>query len=447
MQPMVSMKSYDKKIVNLAIPNILSNLSVPILGAVDTAIIGQLDELYYLGAIAVGSLVFDFIFWGFGFLRMGTTGLVAQALGASNHQMIRNLWLRGVLFGSLIGCALVALQNPIVHWSLIIVSPSEQVVFYATEYIKIRIWAAPATLLLYGLNGWFLGMQNAKIPMIITIVLNLINLALNILFVLVLDWKVTGIALGSVIATYLALFLALSIFFQFYAKYWESGWLGEWQNSTFWEPSTWKDWLGVNRDIFIRTLCLIFTYAYFTTISARAGDLVLATNTILLQFWHASSFGIDGFAYAAESLSGIYWGQKNTEAFKQIVKKTMQWGLGLGFSLSALFYLGFEPLFMLFTDISAVVEQAQYVMLYTVIAPIINSICFIWDGVYMGTSNTKPLRNTMIIATFLIYVPLYLLIAPYMGIHAIWIAMIIFMIARGILLSIMAHHYFSIKRN
>ena len=203
----------------------------------------------------------------------------------------------------------------------------------------------------------------------------------------------------------------------------------------------------MNRDIFIRTLCLIFTYAYFTTISARAGDLVLATNTILLQFWHISSYGIDGFAYAAESLSGIYWGQKNTEAFKQIVKKTMQWGLGLGFSLSALFYLGFEPLFMLFTDISAVVEQAQYVMLYTVIAPIINSICFIWDGVYVGTSKTKPLRNTMVIATFLIYVPLYLLIAPYMGMHAIWIAMIIFMIARGILLSIMAQRYFSIKRN
>ena len=161
MQPTASMKSYDKKIVNLAIPNILSNLSVPILGAVDTAIIGRLDELYYLGAIAVGSLVFDFIFWGFGFLRMGTTGLVAQALGASNHQMTRNLWLRGVLFGSLLGCALVVLQNPIVHWSLIIISPSEQVAFYATEYIKIRIWAAPAILLLYGLNGWFLGMQNA----------------------------------------------------------------------------------------------------------------------------------------------------------------------------------------------------------------------------------------------------------------------------------------------
>ena len=447
MQLMASMKSYDRKIVNLAIPNILSNLSVPLLGAVDTAIIGRFDELYYLGAIAVGSLVFDFIFWGFGFLRMGTTGLVAQALGASNHQMIRNLWLRVVLFGSLIGFALVALQNPIAHWSLIIISPSEEVIFYATEYIRIRIWAAPATLLLYGLNGWFLGMQNAKIPMITTIVLNMINLALNIIFVLVLDWKVAGIALGSVIASYLGLFLALGIFFQSYAKYWESGWSREWQNSAFWEPSSWKEWLGVNRDIFIRTLCLIFAYAYFTTISARTEDLVLATNTILLQFWYISSYGIDGFAYAAESLSGIYWGQKNIQAFKQIVRRTMQWGLGLGLGLSALFYLGFEPLIMLFTDTSTVIEQAQYVMLYTVIAPIVNSVCFIWDGVYVGTSNTKPLRNTMLAATFLLYVPLHLLIAPYMGIHAIWIAMIIFMIARGSLLSIMAPRYFSVNRS
>jgi MATE family multidrug resistance protein len=445
MQPMASTKSYNSKIINLAIPNILSNLSVPLLGAVDTAIVGRLDELYYLGAIAVGSLVFDFIFWGFGFLRMGTTGLVAQALGASNHQMIQNLWLRVALFGSVLGLALIVLQNPIAHWSLVIISPSAEVAQYATEYIKIRIWAAPATLLLYGMNGWFLGVQNARIPMIITIVLNIINLVLNVVFVLVLDWKVVGIAFGSVIASYLGLFLALCFFFQSYAKRWASGWWREWQKSDFWEPSTWKEWLGVNRDIFIRTLCLIFAYAYFTTTSARAGDLVLATNTILLQLWYISSYGIDGFAYAAESLSGMYWGQKNTEAFKQVVRKTMQWGLGLGLSLSALFYIGFEPLFMLFTDKPAVVEHAQYVMLYTVIAPIVNSICFIWDGVYMGTSNTKPLRNTMLVATFLLYVPLHLFIEPYAGIHAIWMAMILFMIARGVFLSILAPRYFSVK--
>jgi MATE family multidrug resistance protein len=218
MQPMASTKSYNSKIINLAIPNILSNLSVPLLGAVDTAIVGRLDELYYLGAIAVGSLVFDFIFWGFGFLRMGTTGLVAQALGASNHQMIQNLWLRVALFGSVLGLALIVLQNPIAHWSLVIISPSAEVAQYATEYIKIRIWAAPATLLLYGMNGWFLGVQNARIPMIITIVLNIINLVLNVVFVLVLDWKVVGIAFGSVIASYLGLFLALCFFFQSYAK-------------------------------------------------------------------------------------------------------------------------------------------------------------------------------------------------------------------------------------
>ena len=447
MQPMAFMKSYNSKIVNLAIPNILSNLSVPLLGAVDTAIIGRLDELYYLGAIAVGSLVFDFIFWGFGFLRMGTTGLVAQALGASNHQMIRNLWLRVVLFGSLLGLVLIMLQNPIAHWSLVIVSPSNEVAIYATEYIKIRIWAAPATLLLYGLNGWFLGMQNAKVPMTITIVLNLTNLFLNILFVLVLDWKVAGIALGSVIASYLGLVLALGIFFNSYAKHWLSGWGKEWRKSHFWELSTWKEWLGVNRDIFIRTLCLIFAYAYFTTTSARAGDLVLATNTILLQLWYVSSYGIDGFAYAAESLSGMYWGKKNTEAFKQIVRKTMQWGLALGLMLSVLFYVGFEPIFGLFTNNTSVIEQAQYVMLYTVIAPIVNSICFIWDGVYMGTSNTKPLRNTMLIATFLLYVPLHIILEPYAGIHAIWIAMILFMVARGSFLSFMAPRYFSVRQS
>ena len=164
---------------------------------------------------------------------MGTTGLVAQALGASNHKMIRNLWLRVFFFGSLLGLALILLQNPIANWALVIVSPSNEVAIYATEYIKIRIWAAPATLLLYGLNGWFLGMQNAKVPMAITIVLNLTNLLLNVLFVLVLDWKVAGVALGSVIASYLGLVLALSIFYNSYAKHWLAGWWKEWRKSHF----------------------------------------------------------------------------------------------------------------------------------------------------------------------------------------------------------------------
>ena len=252
---------------------------------------------------------------------MGTTGLVAQALGASNHKMIQNLWLRVFFFGSLLGLALIMLQNPIANWALVIVSPSNEVAIYATEYIKIRIWAAPATLLLYGLNGWFLGMQNAKVPMAITIVLNLTNLLLNVLFVLVLDWKVAGVALGSVIASYLGLVLALSIFFNSYAKHWLAGWWKEWRKSHFWELSTWKEWLGVNIDIFIRTLCLIFAYAYFTTTSARAGDLFLATNTILLQLWYISSYGIDGFAYAAESLSGMYWGKKILELLSKLSEK------------------------------------------------------------------------------------------------------------------------------
>lgn len=435
MQPEPTTNSYHPKILRLALPNILSNISVPLLGAVDTAIIGRLDGLYYLGAIAVGSLVFDFIFWGFGFLRMGTTGLVAQAYGARDQQGVQDLLLRVCFVGLVIGCVLILFKTPIAYASLALVQPSESVYTLAIQYIQIRIWAAPATLLLYGLNGWFLGMQNARFPMIVTIILNLSNLVLNIYFVLVLDWNVAGVALGSVIASYLGLFVALGLFFYNYSAQWTSdGWLA-WRNKTFWALDRWVEWLAVNKDIFIRTLCLIGTYAYFTTVSARSGDLILATNTVLLQLWYISSYGIDGFAYAAESLSGKYWGARNGNAFKSVVRNTMQWGLGLGVLFTLIYGLLYEELIVLFSPNQELLVQAKQVVLYTILAPLVNSICFIWDGVYMGTSTTKPLRNTMLIATFAVFIPLHFLLEPKFAIHAIWVAMLAFMVFRGVLLS------------
>ncbi|NBB76951.1 MAG: MATE family efflux transporter, partial [Bacteroidetes bacterium] len=286
----------NRKILHLAIPNIISNLSVPLLGAVDTALVGHLDEVYYLGALAVGSVIFNFIFWGFGFLRMGTTGLTAQEFGRKNRTGMMMILARVQLLALAIGVLILLLQAPIAKLSLLLIDSSPEVADYTRVYYDIRIYTAPAVLALYGVNGWFLGMQNAKYPMIITIVMNLLNILFNVMFIYVFGMHVDGVALGTLVSTYLALILAVLLFTKRYREF-----LNHFMASALWHLEELKNYFSVNRDIFIRTLCLIFTFSFFTAVSARQGDVILAANSVLLQYWFIVSYGIDGFAYAAES--------------------------------------------------------------------------------------------------------------------------------------------------
>ena len=295
----------NRQILRLAIPNILSNLSVPLLGAIDTAVIGHLDEVYYLGAIAVGSIVFDFIF-GVGFLRMGTTGLVAQAYGANDSSECKIILLRVILVALTASLFILLLQWPILELSLFIINASNEVEFYMRQYYQIRIFAAPATLALFAINGWFLGMQNARFPMYITIVLNVLNIVLNLVLVIQFDLNVKGVAWGSLISSYIAIGYAMLLYKKnYYDKTLELNW------DSILKKSELKKFLSVNSDIFVRTLCLIFSYAFFTAKSAESGDIVLAANTILLQLWYISAYGIDGFAFAAESLVGRFFGARD----------------------------------------------------------------------------------------------------------------------------------------
>ena len=311
----------NRKILNLAIPNVISNLSVPLLGVVDTALVGHLDEVYYLGALAVGGMIFNFLFWGFGFLRMGTTGLTAQEYGKRDRTGIMMMLARVQLLALLIGAALIVLKEPIALLSFWIIESGPEVQRYTLEYYDIRIYTAPAVLALYGLNGWFLGMQNARFPMIVTIVLNLLNIVLNVYFIYVLDMHVNGVAWGTVISTYLALMLAVGLFFFQYRRY-----IGHYARHLLADATEIRKFFSVNRDIFIRTLCLIFTFSFFTAKSAEQGDLVLAANTILLQLWMVASYGIDGFAYAAESMIGRFKGAKNLPLIKKAVWYNLAWG-------------------------------------------------------------------------------------------------------------------------
>jgi MATE family multidrug resistance protein len=408
-------------------------LSVPLLGAVDTAVVGHLEHVYYLGAIAVGSIIFDFIFWGFGFLRMGTTGLVAQAFGANNERETRVILMRVLSVASIVSVLILLLQYPLIELSLMMVNATPEVENYTRIYYNIRIFAAPATLALFGINGWFLGMQNSKYPMMVTIVLNILNIILNLVLVLGYDMNVSGVAWGSLISSYLAFGFALLLYRRKY-----SGVKLNYNLKEILEPVELKKFFGVNRDIFIRTLCLIFSYAFFTAKSAESGDIILAANTILLQLWYIAAYGIDGFAFAAESLVGRFKGAKDNTQLTVSIKYCMFWGLGFGVAGSMAYLMFGDQILALFTNKQNVISAASVVLIWTILAPIINSICFIWDGVYIGATSTGAMRNSMLIATILFFVPVYYIAEPFVGVHALWISMTSFMVIRGMTLTLWA---------
>ena len=421
----------NKKILNLAIPNVISNLSVPLLGVVDTALVGHLDEVYYLGALAVGGMIFNFLFWGFGFLRMGTTGLTAQEYGRRNRQGIMMMLARVQLVALLIGVLILLLKQPVSDLSFWVIESGAEVERYTLVYYDIRIYTAPAVLALYGLNGWFLGMQNAKYPMIITVVLNLLNIILNIWFIYGMDMHVDGVAYGTLISTYLALSLAVGLFLYRYRHYFKHFVMEELINTR-----ELRQFFSVNRDIFIRTLCLIFTFSFFTAKSAEQGDLILAANTILLQLWMVASYGIDGFAYAAESMVGRFKGAKDLPLLKKAVYYNLAWGLSIGLVGSIAYGLFDDQILAIFTDKQNVIDLALSVVFWTVLAPFVSSICYILDGVFIGATATGPMRNTMLVSTFIIFLPVYYIGTMIFGIHGLWLAMVLFMAVRGAALAL-----------
>lgn len=419
----------NRSILRLAIPNIISNLSVPLLGAVDTALVGHLDDVAYIGALAIGSVIFNFIFWGFGFLRMGTTGLTAQEYGKRDRKEMMMILARVQLIAMGIGLTILFLQNPIALMSLWLIESTADVGKYTRIYFDIRIYTAPAVLALYGINGWFLGMQNAAYPMIVTITHNLLNIVLNVMFIYGFGMHVDGVAYGTLISTYLALLLAFILYFKKYRHY-----ASHFAWNALLNTSRLREYFTVNRDIFIRTLCLIFTFSFFTAVSSTQGEVILAANTILLQYWFIVSYGIDGFAYAAESLVGRFKGSGNIEKLKKSVVYTITWGLLIGLAGTLVYGLLGSNLLTLFTNKTAVISHAETMLVWTILAPVVSAFCYILDGVFIGATETAPMRNTMLISTFAIFLPAYYLLTDLFGVHGLWLAMLLFMLSRGVAL-------------
>ncbi|MCZ6681104.1 MAG: MATE family efflux transporter, partial [Candidatus Poribacteria bacterium] len=344
----------NKQIIRLAIPNIITNLSVPMLGVVDTALMGRLEVEQYLGAVAIGGTIFGVVYWGFGFLRMGTTGLTAQAYGASNFKEIDLILKRGLLVALLSGVLLLIFQAFIVAAALYLIDAGPEVERLARGYFDIRIYAAPATLGLYVFHGWFLGMQNAKYPMILTILVNVLNVGLNLFFVKVLLMKADGVALGTVIAQYVGLVGAVVLLWRKYGYL-----LAEWNRREVLYLPALRRFFAISRDIIIRTLCLVFAHAFFMSKSATLSDTILAVNAILLQFINLLTYGIDGLAFAAESLVGKYKGAEKMPELKRAVRYIFFWGFSLAVGLSLTFGLLGARLLYVFTDKTHLLTQAN----------------------------------------------------------------------------------------
>ncbi|GET20019.1 MATE family efflux transporter [Prolixibacter denitrificans] len=423
----------NRKILDLAIPNIVSNITVPLLGLVDMTLMGHLGSAVYIGAISLGGVIFNFLYWMFAFLRMGTSGFTAQATGRKDWKESELILGRSFALALFFGVMLIILQVPIEWVSFRILGGSEEVKQLASQYFYIRIWAAPATIGLYSLNGWFIGMQNAKVPMTVAIIINVANIIFSLLFVFAFGMKSDGVALGTVLSQYMGLFLSL-----WFARKKFGAPLSRLSKNQVLDIKALRIFMLVNSDIFIRTLCIIGVFTFFTSKSAGMNNTVLAVNSLLLQFFMFFSFFMDGFAYAGEALAGKYFGAGSRAKLKKVTQLLFLWGTSLGVTFSLIYLLAGNQIVSLLTDQVSIREAARPFIWWTALVPISGFAAFIWDGVYIGATASKGMRNSMLAATFLLFVPGFLLFKNSMGNDALWLAMILFVFGRGLFQTILA---------
>jgi len=420
------MKETDKQILNIALPAIVSNITVPLLGLVDVTIVGHLGNAAYIGAIAVGGMLFNIIYWVFAFLRMGTSGMTAQLYGKHLADEIVQMAVRSVGIGMMAALALIILQIPIREAAFFFIHPTEEIKRFATTYFHICIWGAPATLGLYGLTGWYIGMQNSRIPMIIAITQNVVNIIASLCLVYIGGLKVEGVALGTLIAQYAGFLMGIGLWIRHYSGLWKHfSRKGLWKRQAMWH------FFQINRDIFLRTLCLVAVTLFFTSAGAEQGEIILAVNTLLMQLFTLYSYIMDGFAYAGEALIGKHIGAQNYPAYTCTQKHLFVWGGIMALLFTIAYATGGNTFLALLTDETEVIEASENYLGWALVIPIAGMAAFIWDGIYIGATNTKGMLQSMAIAAgcfFLLYYTLY----HTWGNHALWLAFLTYLSVRGI---------------
>lgn len=418
----------NREILRIALPNIISNITVPIMGIVSTMIAGHLgDSVTTIGALAIGVSIFNFIYWNCSFIRMGTSGITAQAFGAGDNRTTTLMLARAVLVAIVLGIIMLIFQRPLGLVALKIMNGSEMV----ADYFFARIWAVPAGVLLFGLNGWLTGMQNAVIPMVVAIFVNIIHIVCSLWFAFPLGMGIVGIAYASVVAQWTGVVITAAITWWHYGKR-----LVRISWSEVMDMQAMREFFVINRDIIIRTLCICAAYTFFTAASARMDDAtILAVNTILLELFTLFSYMNDGFAYAAEALTGRFIGAKDGRSLRECVKKCMVWCVVVGVAYVGLYVGWWRELLDLFVedgaDATQIIEYAGRYISWIIIIPLAASLPFMMDGIMVGATQSRIMRNSMLLATAA-YFGLFYSLEPLIGNNALWLAFTSFMALRGL---------------
>ena len=428
------MNQRDRQILQIALPSIVSNITVPLLGMIDVAIVGHMGSPVYIGAVAVGSMIFNLVYWLFGFLRMGSSGLTAQALGRRDLTEVTRILVRSVAVALGIALMLIMLQVPLRWLMFWLIGPTADVVPFATTYFYIVIWGAPASLALFSLMGWYIGMQNTRIPMFISIMQNVVNILASLTLVYGFGLKIEGVALGTVIAQYAGLLMALGLLVGYYGKVFR-GRMRLLRNSVFSLLLPPSSFLQINRDIFLRTLCLVAVNLFFTSAGARQGAVILSVNTVLLQLYLFFSYFMDGFAYAGEALCGKAYGAHNGTTFRETLRRLWMWMVIVTTAYTLLYIIGGHWIVGLLTDEPQVLETSRDYLFWAWLIPVAGCVAFIWDGVFIGMTATKG----MLVSSFLsalVFFGVYGLTVGVVGNHGLWLAQVTYLAMRGILQTI-----------
>jgi MATE family multidrug resistance protein len=410
----------------IAAPMILSNISVPLLGMVDTGVTGHLESSAYLGAVAIGSTIFTFLYFGMNFLRMGTTGIAAQNYGAEDYDGLRVSLGQALIVSFTIAVIILLLQVPVANIAMVLLGGDAETQKHAATYFFVRVWSAPGTLANFALIGWFLGMQNARVPLAIFLTINITNIVLDLVFVIGLGMKVEGVALASVIAEYTGLLVGGALAISALRKH-----PGHWPVARLINLRAYRAFFSVNANLFIRTMALMFTFAFVTAQGARLGPAILAANAVLMNFQNLTSLGLDGIAHAAEAMVGRAVGQKDKASLEHTVKLTLRWSLIFSAGFTVVYLLAGPLIVRILTDLPEVRQTAMTYLPWLIASPLISVWCFLYDGVYVGMTRAREMRNIMVFSTIAVFLPLWFLTQSF-GNHGLWFAFIAFMASRGI---------------
>ena len=410
----------------IAAPMILSNISIPLVGITDTVITGHLENPEYIASIAVATTIIGFFIASMNFLRMGTTGITAQYFGAQDQNGLKVILGQTLLVALLISFLVLLLQSDINKVGLMLIGSNESVAYYASQYFYIRIWGIPATLINFSLIGWFIGLQNASVPLKMVIATNITNIILSLTFVLVFNMQINGIALASVIAEIIGMLIGFKYIKKELVKY-----PGEWLYKNIFRLSAYKRFIKINTNIFIRTIALIFTFAFITAQGARYGGIILGANALLMNLQNLLAYILDGFAHAAEALVGKAVGKRDNQLFKAAVKICLKWSVYIAIIFTLIYALTGKYMISLMTHHQIIRDTAIEYLPWMIISPIVSVWSFLYDGVFVGATRSKDMRNAMLGSLFLVFLPSWYFLQP-LGNHGLWLTFTLFMISRGV---------------